>query len=173
MFAYGSLMWRPGFEADETVTATLHGYHRAMCILSHLYRGSKETPGLVLGLVPGGSCLGVAMRVGPDRAAAVRAYLIEREMINGVYAPRDVPVRLADGRRVIAYTFVAAQTHDQHVGRLETEAAAALIRQGVGKAGTCRDYLANTVDRLVALGQANGDLHRLLRQVDSGVRAPD
>ena len=50
VFAYGSLMWRPGFDFIEKRAALLKGYHRAFCIASTHYRGSVEHPGLVLGL---------------------------------------------------------------------------------------------------------------------------
>ena len=50
IFAYGSLMWNPGFAAAESEPAVLCGYHRRFCIVSRMYRGTPETPGLVLGL---------------------------------------------------------------------------------------------------------------------------
>ena len=166
VFAYGSLMWQPGFAYDEAVPAKLHGWHRAMCLLSLHYRGTAEAPGLVLGLDRGGSCQGIAFRTDATKGEAVRAYLHEREMITGVYRPRLAPVRLADGRRVSAYTFVARRDHPQYAGQLARPQAVALIRQGVGGKGTCRDYLATTVAHLDALHLHDENLHGLLRQVD-------
>ena len=32
VFAYGSLMWDPGFVPQETRSAKLSGWHRAFCI---------------------------------------------------------------------------------------------------------------------------------------------
>ena len=32
VFAYGSLLWNPAFEAAEQVVAVLPGWHRAFCI---------------------------------------------------------------------------------------------------------------------------------------------
>ena len=75
VFGYGSLMWRPGFDFVERQLAWLRGYHRALCIYSHVHRGTPERPGLVLGLDRGGSCRGVAFRVEAQRAAATIAYL--------------------------------------------------------------------------------------------------
>ena len=63
VFAYGSLMWDPGFAHVEAQPALLRGYHRRFCVYSHRYRGTPERPGLVLGLDRGGACKGIAYRV--------------------------------------------------------------------------------------------------------------
>ena len=171
VFAYGSLMWRPDFLPDEVAPARLAGWHRAMCILSNVYRGTPARPGLVLGLDRGGSCLGRALRVAPERWPAIKSMLDERELVTGVYLPRFLPVRLGDGRRVSAYAFVADRTHAQY-WRGGEDQAAGLIRQGVGKAGAARDYLAATVEHLAALGIRDGSLQRLLALVDHKVMRP-
>jgi cation transport protein ChaC len=166
VFAYGSLIWNPGFSFREKAIATLRGWHRAMCILSTHYRGCHHTPGLVLGLDHGGSCRGVAYRVDPEQAATVKDYLDSRELITGVYHARVIPVTLLDGRRVDAYVYIAKRGHSQYAGILPPEAAAGLIRQGCGKGGTSRDYLASTVRHLEALGLRDRTLDRLLKIVD-------
>ena len=40
IFAYGSLMWNPGFAHAESHPALLHGWHRSFCVYSHRYRGT-------------------------------------------------------------------------------------------------------------------------------------
>ncbi len=167
VFAYGSLMWRPGFPVAEKVAATIHGYHRALCIISDRYRGTSETPGLVLGLDRGGSCRGFALRAEAGRGESANAYLAERELQGGVYEARHLRVALADGRRLTALVFVARREHDRYAGSLSPEQAAAMIRKGVGTEGSARDYLANTVAHMDQLGLAEGTLHRVLRLVDA------
>lgn len=167
MFAYGSLMWRPDFPPAEIRPARLMGWHRAMCILSTVYRGTPDRPGLVLGLDRGGSCVGRALRVPAADWPEVRAMLHEREMVTNVYIPRFARVRLDDGRRVPAYCFTVDRAHEQYWSGPAAEAAA-LIRQGVGPRGSSRDYLASTIDHMDALGLREGALHRLLRLVDGG-----
>ena len=81
VFGYGSLMWQPQFPFEQRAQATVHGYHRAFCVYSHIWRGTRENPGLVLGLDNGGSCRGVAYRVSAENAESTVEYLIRREMV--------------------------------------------------------------------------------------------
>ena len=162
VFGYGSLMWNPCFRYVERRRALLHGYHRALCILSFINRGTPEKPGLALGLDRGGSCSGFAFRLDPDNLAAGTAVLWQREMRNGVYRPKVLPVRLAGGERVPALAFVARPDHPQYAGDLKSQEAALLVVQGVGAYGTALDYLRNVVRHLDAFGIADCPLHRVL-----------
>src|SRR6266849_8927119 len=96
VLGYGSLMWSPCFSYGEKRLARVHGYHRALCILSSRYRGTPDKPGLVMGLCPGGSCWGMAFRVQAGHAKDVLDALWKREMLNNVYVPKLVPVSLAN-----------------------------------------------------------------------------
>jgi len=165
VFAYGSLMWNPGFVPAGNVSARLHGWCRSMCVLSTIYRGTDSCPGLVLGLDRGGSCLGRALRVRGADWAVIKARLDERELPTGVYLPRFLPVRLEDGQMVPAYAYVVDRDHWQY-WRGEHDDAIRLLRQGHGRGGSARDYLANAVIHLTEMGIRRSSLHRLLRQVD-------
>ena len=161
VFGYGSLMWRPGFDYLERQPARLGGYHRALCVLSHVHRGTPERPGLVLGLDRGGSCRGVAFRVAAQAAAATRDYLQAREQVTAVYLDRMLAVRLADGRRVEALTYLVARDHPQYAGRLGDADLLRLVRQGEGVSGANPDYVRATSDYLVAMGVVDPTLARL------------
>ncbi len=165
IFGYGSLMWRPEFPHVETQPALLRGYHRALCVYSVRYRGTRECPGLVLGLDRGGACRGRAFRVRAADLDGVMAYLTEREMPNKVYDPRWLPVELPSGR-VHAYAFVVRRDHPQYTGKLTPDRAVPLILQGQGVNGPCLEYLRNTVCHLDELGIADGPLHDLLRRAE-------
>ena len=170
IFAYGSLMWKPDFAYEERERARLFGYHRALCIYSHHYRGTPERPGLVLGLDRGGSCLGLCFRIAaPARAATLEA-VRRRELITGVYAEIAAPVRLADGRRLTAVTYAAQRAHPQYAGAHDTEALARLVAQGHGFAGPNVDYLRNTCDHLASLGMPDA---RLAAVLDATARVQD
>jgi glutathione-specific gamma-glutamylcyclotransferase len=170
VFAYGSLMWRPGFDFLESRPALLRGYHRAFCIVSTHYRGTPKKPGLVLGLDRGGACRGRAYRIAASKAKNVARYLHEREMVGAVYEPRWLSVTTPGGQ-VRAVAYVADRDNPQYVGKLSLKRAAERIRNSAGVSGTNRDYLAQTVRHLDDLGIADGPLHRLLRLVEGKRRA--
>ncbi len=165
VFGYGSLMWQPGFPHQEAAPATLPGYHRAFCIYSHHWRGTPAKPGLVLGLQPGGSCRGLAFRVAAGDRDRVILYLHERELGSYAYRPLTLPVTLADGRQVSAYSFVADTRHPQYAGSLAPDAMVAIIMEAEGKGGLNRDYLINTLRELDRHGYAEPELRRLLAEV--------
>lgn len=154
IFGYGSLMWRPGFEAAETVPARLAGFHRALCVYSWVHRGTPERPGLVLGLDRGGSCRGLAFRVEAGRAEATLAYLREREQVTAVYRELRRPVALLDGsgRSVEAVTYAVDRRHTQYAGKLDAATLLGHVRQGRGVSGPNPDYVLNTAAHLVGLG---------------------
>lgn len=167
VFGYGSLMWRPGFAFVEQRPAIIRGFHRALCIYSHVHRGTAAQPGLVLGLDRGGSCLGIAFRVAASDAEATIAYLREREQATSVYLERVVKVVLDARETVPALTYVADRNHAQYAGRLDDADVLRLVRHGVGQSGANPDYVRNTHDHLVALGVRDPLLARLVAGLDA------
>lgn len=152
VFGYGSLIWRPGFVFASQQLALLRGVHRRLCIYSFRHRGTETQPGLVFGLMPGGSCRGMAFEVSDEAWPDVHAYLSEREMDRGVYREAARPVALADGRVVTALTFLADTRHVQYAGKLEIAEQIRLVRLGVGESGANPEYVMETARRLNALG---------------------
>jgi len=172
VFGYGSLMWSPEFAFEERRTGLVHGYHRALCILSSRYRGTPEKPGLVMGLCRGGSCWGMAFRVHAGRAKQVLDALWKREMLNRVYMPRFVPVAVEGAQRVHALAFVADTEHKQFVRELDLNGRARLVAQGVGQRGACVDYIRNTLDHMRELGVHDPHLVRILEAARRLSEAP-
>ena len=171
VFAYGSLMWNPCFGYEEARPARLHGWHRSLCILSVVNRGSRERPGLALGLDRGGSCVGLAFRLAAAEVAAARERLWEREMLHAVYVPRIAPLRLQGGRRVRALVFVAKPEHPQYTGDLPPAEAARLVAQGNGTYGSALDYLRNVVRHLDDFGIDDCPLRQVLRLAEAAAEA--
>lgn len=162
VFGYGSLIWRPGFDHLGTAPALLRGAHRSLCIYSHRHRGTPDRPGLVFGLVRGGSCRGVAFEVADDRWHHVREYLREREMDRGVYREALRPVVLADGRLVTALAFLVDERHVQYAGRLEIAEQVRLVRSGIGESGHNHEYVLETARHLGQLGIRDRYLNELV-----------
>ena len=161
IYGYGSLMWNPGFPYVEAYPALIHGYHRSLCVRSTGYRGSPDSPGLVLGLDLGGSCCGRAFRVVAKHVNATMAYLDEREQVTKVYCPHFIDAQLNDGRTVAAYTYVVRREHEQYV-HLTTDEQAHLVAHGKGDRGTALDYLASTIEHIDELGISDSPLHEVL-----------
>ncbi|RDW13197.1 gamma-glutamylcyclotransferase [Paracoccus thiocyanatus] len=168
VFAYGSLMWDPGFPVAEMAPATLDGYARSFCLRSIIYRGTSEAPGLVLGLhaEAGAHCRGLALRVAAPDWPRSLAGLRARELSTNAYAELSLPLMLADGRRVDAIAYVIRPDHDQYAGLLELHEQARIIAQAQGGRGPNADYLFNTARHLAQMGiedRAMDELARLVR----------
>jgi cation transport protein ChaC len=167
VFGYGSLMWRPGFDYVESALAWVHGYHRSLCIFSHVHRGTPERPGLVLGLDRGGSCQGVAFRVAARDRENTIAYLRERELVTSVYLEKTVGVRFAEGGCVNALAYVVDRSHCQYAGRLPFEEMTRLVAEGVGVNGDNPAYVRNTYEHLLQLDIHDPELAEIVRRLDS------
>ncbi|MCZ0812448.1 MAG: gamma-glutamylcyclotransferase [Pseudomonadota bacterium] len=167
VFGYGSLLWNPGFEAQERVIATLPGYHRSFCMRSIHHRGTQDDPGLVLALdaLTGAQCNGVALSVASHEQDDVLAYLRERELISSAYLEKMLHVDLTDGRRVEAVTYVIDPDHVQYCGGLDPEEQARIIARAVGGRGPNTEYLFNTAAHLGELGITDDELDWLARRV--------
>ena len=146
VFGYGSLIWRPGFAHVETQRARLHGYRRSLCVYSFVHRGTRQRPGLVLGLDRGGSCIGLAFRVPGELRDEVIAYLRERELVTIVYLERMLKVRLDSGGTVEAVAYIVDRKHEQYAGALDAAHAAAVVRGAVGQSGNNEDYVLSTLE---------------------------
>jgi cation transport protein ChaC len=163
VFAYGSLMWRPGFAHEEAVRARLTGYRRCFCIYSVHHRGTPERPGMVLGLDRGGVCDGIAFRVRAAHTAATLAYLRAREQVTGVYREALLPVTLEEPQRrhIRALCYLVERAHPGYAGALPLCAQARLVRGARGVSGINLDYFFNTLAHLGALGIREPELERL------------
>ena len=174
VFGYGSLIWNPCIHVAELKRARLTGYHRRFCLWTQLGRGSPECPGLMLGLMPGGACAGVALRVERAIAEAEFDILFRREMVSGSYVPRWVTVQIEGMKGTAkALCFLINRAHERYAGRLTDATVADAIARAAGPLGACRDYLDHTVAALDALAIEDRPLKRLQRMVrERAVAAP-
>lgn len=152
VFGYGSLIWRPGFEALERQKARVFGLHRSLCVYSWVHRGTRERPGLVFGLDRGGSCHGLAYKVAGKNREAVVSYLREREMVTNVYREHDCLLALNSGEKVRALTYVIDRSHPQYAGKLDLERQVEIIVGARGQSGENPDYVLSTAQHLETHG---------------------
>lgn len=160
VFAYGSLMWAPGFAYTHRHPARLYGYRRALCVLSCVYRGTVDAPGLVFGLDAGGSCVGRVFHVDRSRRLQVYDYLMEREMVRGTYRPQWLPVDTPAGR-VAALCFVVDRRHEQYAPDLSEREIVERVSRARGERGSNVDYVVNTCGHLEELGMCSRELARI------------
>ena len=169
VFGFGSLMWKPGFQPRQQKPALLRDFERKFHIWSTKGRGTEKRPGLGLCLEPvkEGVCKGIAFRISPDTRDKDLRYLWDREMTSGVYLPRWVAVECDDGSHLSALTWVVNKNHVRYAGPRSVKEMAWIIAGSKGKYGTCRDYLANTIQEMAKLGQYDPTLDKVLAVIEN------
>jgi glutathione-specific gamma-glutamylcyclotransferase len=179
IFAYGSLIWNPEFPVRRRSLARVYGFHRALCMRSTLYRGTVEAPGLVLGLKPGGSCLGAVLEIDPAHTQSALEKLWFREMRGNIYTPRSVQCEIFKPTKptqtqldwqtgaairstsVQAVTFIANCSSPAYTPDLCPDEATRRVANCRGERGTNLEYVGNTVRHLEAMGIHDRALWRL------------
>jgi cation transport protein ChaC len=152
VFAYGSLIWKPGFPVARAWKARLDGFHRRFCLRSRHYRGTKHAPGLVLGLDTGGACEGVCLEIDPAQARIALAYVLERELLGDVYHPGVVDlIPTESGQHSVpqrALSFLVNHDAPDYTGKMSLVEVAAVLERAHGQAGANIDYFHSTVAKL-------------------------
>jgi cation transport protein ChaC len=162
LFAYGSLIWKPGFAPVATLPAQVHGYHRALRLRSLVNRGNAEQPGLVLALLSGGSCRGLVYRAEPAQSEALLNELWAREMVVGSYEPRWLNCRTPQGPQR-ALSFTLPRQSPGHMSALSDADLLHIFKHAQGRYGTTLEYLLRTVEGLHRHGLRDLDLERQWR----------
>jgi len=153
IFAYGSLMWKPGFEYTARHDhATLQGFHREFNVKSVERWGSKEKPGATLGLEKGGECIGIIYEVQEEHFTKVMEYLRDREGAGFDFPEVEINITIkGEPITLQAVTAMYKSTHEGYLGHLDIKERATLIRHASGSAGTSSEYVASTRERLIEL----------------------
>lgn len=165
VFGYGSLMWNPAIKTAESRKARISGYTARFCLSIRMGRGTKEQPGLMLGLDEGESCIGMAHRVAAEDVDSELTVLWFREMFSGAYLPVWVDAEMDGGKKQRAMTFAVNRKNPRYEGILNEETIARRIALAEGFIGTNRDYLFRTVSHLNEIGVTDGPLHSLAARV--------
>jgi len=163
LFAYGSLIWKPGCDVIDQRIGIARGWHRRFCLgWDRWFRGCDERPGLMLSLDRGGQCKGVAYRLPPDAIQANLGRLLRREMRvkTNAHAPRWLTIHTDDGP-LRAIAFVINREGGRYVRGLSLEETADALAVAAGPMGSMAEYLHSTVQHLEELGIHDKQLWRL------------
>jgi cation transport protein ChaC len=166
VFAYGSLIWNPGFTWDAYRHATAHGWHRCFSMKMDRWRGTPEQPGLMMALERGGSCDGIAYRLPDHDRVGELTNLLRREIDGHEDLPyiRWLNVR-AEGETHKALVFWALPKGFDFPERPSLETAAHMLARACGHAGSGAAYLHRTVEKLAEHGICDRNLWRLQEMV--------
>lgn len=153
LFGYGSLIYKVDFPWVEREPASIKGWVRRFWQGSHDHRGTPESPGRVVTLVPesGAVCQGMAYRV----SAAVFTQLDHREK-NG-YLRELVNISFADGFCSQGLVYIASQDNAAFLGAASEQEIAQQIAVSQGPSGHNKDYLFALANALRAM--QNEDFH--------------
>lgn len=152
IFAYGSLIWNPGFPVSGQRRATAIGWHRQFSIPLDHFRGSPENPGLMLALASGGSCEGLILDVAVETERDALRAVLKRELVAHELAEnvRWIDVETDQGRAQ-ALTFYADPVGIPPAS-LSVQEQARLLSRANGAAGSGSEYLLRTAQGLDAAG---------------------
>jgi len=152
VFAYGSLIWNPGFAVEARRRARAIGWHRSFSITLDHFRGSPERPGLMLALASGGECEGLLLDIAQGTEAQSLRDILRRELVAHELAANAcwIAVETARGREE-ALTFYADPVGTP-TARLTVREQARLLARAAGAAGSGAEYLLRTVRGLAEHG---------------------
>lgn len=158
MFGYGSLIYKVDFPYLERRIASITGWQRRFWQGSHDHRGTPDSPGRVVTLVPESDmiCRGVAYRV--DNS--VFEHLDFREK-NGY---QRFPARMAlesPSEQVDGVLYVADQHNSAFLGPASMIQLANHIAASEGPSGSNRDYVLQLAQALEELGDDDAHVREL------------
>jgi glutathione-specific gamma-glutamylcyclotransferase len=167
VFAYGSLIWNPGFEHVEERLATIHGWRRSFCIgWVRLYRGTPERPGIMLGLDRGGSCRGVTFRLPPEAMEENLGIVFRREHPVRWVKPHMhwVTARTKAGP-LRALAVLNNRSDPAYLPDLTEDVVVEALATAAGERGSMAEYLRSTIQHLEERGIHDRYLWRMQERV--------
>ncbi len=172
VFAYGSLIWNPAIHIVERRLGHVPGWRRSFCLQVRMGRGTRENPGLMLGLMPGGGCTGVALRVAEEALEEELDILWRREMVAAGYVPRWVAMHGEDGTALgHAIAFTMNPDSPGYCGDLPEDEMVHALATARGRLGTAAEYLFRTRDGLREMGIHDDFVEATAQKVEARIAA--
>lgn len=171
VFAYGSLIWKPEFDAIGDLHATAFGWHRSFCMKISHWRGTPEQPGLMMALERGGRCDGIIYRLPDEERVLHIRRMLHREIRfrENIGMARWIQVHTPAGKKRVL-VFWAGPTGERIASRLPLDEVARILARACGPGGSCAEYLFNTVMHLYEYGIQDHRLWRLQELVAEEIR---
>ena len=158
VFGYGSLIYKIDFPYLERAPASIMGWTRRFWQGSHDHRGTPESPGRVVTLIPS-----------PEAVCYGMAYLVDHEVFehldhrekNG-YERCAVRLTLDKTEHAVdGLTYVAAVDNHAYLGPVPLPELAAHISRSSGPSGSNTDYLLQLAQALRHLGAHDPHIYAL------------
>jgi cation transport protein ChaC len=163
IFAYGSLLFRPGFAYLERQRAAAHGYSRSFSQASPDHRGTPAQPGRVVTLVASTEGVTVgALYFVVAPAIELLSELDHRERAG--YERVHLSVSTDSGSEQ-AVTWIAPPGNAYDAGHLASAELATLMRVCAGPSGRNDDYVFQLERALADLGASDPRVSELAERL--------
>ena len=161
LFGYGSLIYKADFPYIERRTASIRDWVRRFWQGSHDHRGTPDSPGRVVTLIPqrDAICVGMAYLITPDTLE----HLDVREK-NG-YLRFVTTLSLDDGRELEGLVYIATEENAAFLGTASERDIAEHIARSTGPSGSNRDYLLQLADALRQMGAEDPHVFDIEREL--------
>ncbi|MEB3305759.1 MAG: gamma-glutamylcyclotransferase [Cyanobacteriota bacterium] len=167
IFAYGSLIFRPGFSYIERRRAFVRGWSRRFWQGSPDHRGVPDAPGCVVTLLPdpNGHCGGCAFQIDPAQAGGILETIDTREQAG--FTRQRLALLPAPGEQPFAQgiTWVAGPDNPHFLGPLPEPAIAEIIATRTGPSGPNHDYALQLFHALRELDIVDGHVESIVRHL--------
>ena len=175
IFGYGSIIWKTGFDYDESRLAYLPDRARRFWQASTDHRGTIASPGRVVTLIdqPGESCWGLAFKVPSASVELTLSNLDVREI--GGYERESVTIHFPDKDPVRGLTYTAHPANPNYLGPASAVDIASQIASSEGPSGSNNEYvfeLALALDNLQVEDPHIQDIAGLLKERTDTENAP-
>lgn len=147
LFGYGSLIFKADFPFLDRRPASIKHWSRRFWQGSHDHRGTPDSPGRVVTLIPepDAVCKGMAYLITPE----VFSHLDIREK-NG-YLRLSTEISFTDNTRVEGLVYIAQENNSAYLGPATEEDIALQIANSYGPSGRNSEYLTRLADALRGL----------------------